>query len=292
VSVAAPTVCRVDDLAFYRRHSPLTDPGAFRHLFDGLPAGLGDLQAIVREVVLHRDETRAVFGFDLPQERRADAGTRYVEAILGRLRDLRPRPPAERFAGTCRDFSVLLCAMLRAAGTPARLRSGFAGYFTSGFFDEHWVVEYRAGDAWRLADAQVAGDGRVPGVDFDITDVPRDRFLVAGQAWLDCRAGRRDPDTFGVGIAGITGMWEVQGPVVRDLAALTSVETLPWDAWGVIDRRYDTLGPDDVMLLDRAAEVGVAGGPPAAAIALRDADPRLRVPDGPLTGAGLVGERA
>ena len=167
--------------------------------------------------------------------------------------------------------------MLRAGGTPARVRSGFATYFEPGFFDEHWAVEYLDGDQWRLADAQVAGDGRVPGVDFEFTDVPRDRFLVAGQAWLDCRAGRRDPEAFGVRSAGLTGMWEVQGPVVRDLAALASIETLPWDDWGLIGRHYDTLAETDLALLDRAAEVSSAGGPLEAVTALLQ-DRRLSPP--------------
>jgi hypothetical protein len=38
--------------------------------------------------------------------------------------------------------------MLREAGIPARARAGFAGYFTDGFFDDHWVVE--VWDAWGL----------------------------------------------------------------------------------------------------------------------------------------------
>nr|WP_277349822.1 transglutaminase-like domain-containing protein [Planosporangium thailandense] len=151
---------------------------------------------------------------------------------------MRKRSAPQRFAGTCRDFSILLCAMLREVGVPARLRAGFASYFLPGFFDDHWVVEYWSeAHGWRLADAQLAaGAAEAYRVDVDPVDIPRDAFLVGGQAWQDCRRGDRDPGQFGVSGIGLAGMGEVQGNVVRDLAALAKVETLPWDSWGVIGR--------------------------------------------------------
>jgi Transglutaminase-like superfamily len=270
----------MDELDFYRRHSPLSDPGAKRHLFDGLSSDVAALAKVIGGVLVHRDWTWR-FGFTLPQHRRDEANTRHVAAILDYLGTLDERRPEDRFAGTCRDFTVLLCAMLREAGVPARARAGFAGYFTAGFFDDHWVVEVwddRRG--WRLVDAQVAsapeGTYGVAGV--DPLDVPRDAFLVGGQAWQECRAGDRDLDRIGTSAAGLTGMWEVQGNVVRDLAALNRVETLPWDSWGLIPIHYERLEAADVDLLDRVAPVGVAGGPLPEIFAAYRSDPRLPVP--------------
>jgi hypothetical protein len=270
----------MDELAFFRQHSRLTDPGAGRPLL----ADLSDLEAMTEAiggVMVHRDETVWRFGFALPEERREEANTRFVAAILGYLGSLDARPATQRFAGTCRDFTVLLCAMLREARVPARARCGFANYFAEGFFDDHWVVEVCDGDrGWRLVDAQVASAPKgTYRNDFDPLDVPRDAFLVGGDAWLECRAGRRDPDRFGVGVAGVTGMWEVQGNVVRDLANLNRIETLPWDAWGLIPVRYDELDAADRGLLDRVAAVGAAGGPIERAADAYRADPRLAVPE-------------
>jgi transglutaminase-like putative cysteine protease len=233
---------------------------------------------VVGGVIVHRDETAWRFGFTLPQRRRDEANTRYVEAILGRLGTLVKRPPQDRFAGTCRDFTVVLCAMLREAGVPARARCGFAGYFIEGFFDDHWVVEVWDDDrGWRLIDAQIASAPKgTYRTDTDPLDVPRDAFLVAGQAWLDCRAGRRDPDRIGTSAAGLTGMWEIQGNVVRDLANLNRIETLPWDSWGL--KHYDQLEPADLELLDRVAAVSAAGGPLQQAAEVYQRDLRLRVP--------------
>lgn len=272
----------MDELERYQRHSALTDPGEHRARLGDLPADVATLGAIVRGVVVHRDETSWLHGFDLPAQRRDEANTRWTRAVLGYLGDLRERPAPQRFAGTCRDFSVLLCALLREVGIPARLRAGFAGYFTAGFFDDHWVVEHwSATHGWRLADGQLAGTAaEAYQAEVNPIDVPRDAFLVGGQAWQECRGGHRDPARFGVRSAGLTGMWEIQGNVVRDLAALAKVETLPWDDWGIIGRHFDDLSADDRDLLDRAASVSAAGGPFDAARALLDADARLRPPAG------------
>jgi hypothetical protein len=272
----------MDEFGYYRRHSRLTDPGAKQHLFTGLPVDIVALAKVVGGVLVHRDETWR-FGFTLPELRRDEANTRCTEAILDYLVTLGERRPEDRFAGTCRDFTVLLCAMLRDVGVPARARAGFAGYFTDGFFDDHWVVEVWDDDGgWRLVDAQVASapKGTYTDADVDPLNVPRDAFLVAGQAWQECRTGRRDPNRIGTSAAGLTGMWEVQGNIVRDLAGLNRIETLPWDNWGLIPIHYDHLEPADVDLLDRVATVSAAGGPLDQATDVYCSDPRLAVPAG------------
>src|SRR4051794_15383684 len=111
----------MSDLDYYRKHGPVTDPGTQRHLFHGLPTDVATLATIIGGVLVHRDCT-ARFGFTLPEQRRDEANTRNIDAILDQLGTLDERPPENRFAGTCRDFTVLLCAMLREVGTPARAR--------------------------------------------------------------------------------------------------------------------------------------------------------------------------
>jgi hypothetical protein len=280
----------MDGLDYYRRHSRLTDPGTKRHLLRGLPADVAAMAQVIGGVLVHRDWTWR-FGFTLPEQRRDEANTRYVETILTYLGTLDERRPEHRFAGTCRDFTVLLCAMLREAGVPARARAGFAGYFTDGFFDDHWVVEVCDDNrGWHLVDAQVASaaKGTYTDADVDPLNVPREAFLVGGQAWQQCRAGIRDPDGIGTSAAGLTGMWEVQGNVVRDLASLNRVETLPWDNWGLIPVHYDQLDPADLDLLDQVAAISAAGGPVQQAADAYRSDPRLPVPAS-LTDGGRLG---
>lgn len=135
-----------------------------------------------------------------------------------------------RFIGICRDYALLTCSALRHHGIPARLRVGFAAYFTPGFHEDHWVCEYHAGRRWRLLDAELSDRVRAHfGVGFDAADVPRDAFLVAGEAWARARHGVLDPGTCGVSAIGISGQQFLASSVVRDLAALNKREMLAWD---------------------------------------------------------------
>ncbi len=260
----------------YLRQTPYSDPGDLDT--GGLPRDPRRLAAAVRDLIIHRGEGR-LLGYEVPEGRlHHDAESRYVTEILRILTERGDTPltarraPDGRFVGTCRDFSLLLCSLLRATGTPARLRCGFATYFVDDWYEDHWVTEYRAPDGrWRLADAQVHHEYDVP---FDPMDVPRDRFLVAGDAWRGCREGRVDPQTCGVSAAErLRGLWFVRGNVLRDLAALNGVELLPWDGWDPQLRVHAPLTEDDLAAADAVA----------AARSEDDrrrlyADPRLTVP--------------
>ncbi|MFF0970184.1 transglutaminase-like domain-containing protein [Streptomyces sp. NPDC003703] len=245
------------DLQTYLRQTPYSDPGGLD--VRALPRDPGRLAGLVRDLIIHRGEGER-FGWTVPRDRlHHDAETRYVTGILRLLAErgaaplTEPRPPAERFVGTCRDFALLHCALLRATGTPARVRCGFATYFEDGCFADHWVTEFRTPrGTWRLADAQL--HHTYTGLDFDPVDVPRDRFLVAADAWRACRSGRADPRRFGViGLDGISGLWFVGADLLRDLAALNGVELLPWDMWGPGAADDSALDAAHLALLDTVA---------------------------------------
>ena len=59
-------------------------------------------------------------------------------------------------------------------------------------------------------------------------DVPRGRFLVAGDAWRLC--GRRGPGQ--VRAEPQAGACLLAANLLRDVAALNNMEMLPWDVWG------------------------------------------------------------
>ncbi len=144
------------------------------------------------------------------------------------------RPPERRFIGICRDYALLACAALRQHRVPARLRVGFAAYFTPGYLEDHWVCEYHAGDRWRLLDPELSPRVRAHfGIAFDPADVPREAFLVAGEVWRRVRAGAIDPATCGVSSIGVGGHGFIAASVARDLAALNKREMLAWDVWGL-----------------------------------------------------------
>ncbi len=114
-------------------------------------------------------------------------------------------------------------------------------------------------------------------IPFDPLDVPRDQFLVGGQAWQVCRAGQADPNQFG--IFEMKGLWFVRGDFVRDEAALNKTELLTWDGWGIIEAEDGALTGDDLAFLDRVAALTSGDVPEFDQVQrLYEQDTRLRVP--------------
>jgi hypothetical protein len=176
----------------------------------------------------------------------------------------------------------MLCSILREKGIPARTRCGFGAYFNPGKFEDHWVCEYwNAGQArWILVDAQLDAVQRSAfKIDFNPLDVPRDRFIIAGDAWQMCRAGRAEADRFGLSIAQLHGLWFVAGNVLRDLASLNRMELLPWDVWGLMEMNDTALGDEKKTLVDRVAALSLAGEDTFSEVrAIYESEDRLRVP--------------
>jgi hypothetical protein len=172
--------------------------------------------------------------------------------------------------------------MLRYQGIPARPRCGFGTYFNAGKFEDHWVCEYwNAGELrWILVDAQMdAVQRKAFKLDFNPLDVPRDRFIVAGDGWLMCRSGRADPAAFGLTHVHLSGLWFVAGNVLRDLASLNRMEMLPWDVWGLMDMNDAALTDEKKSLLDKVAALTLAGDDKFPEMrGIYDSDDRLRVP--------------
>lgn len=223
-----------------------------------------DLARLVQGLLIHPMWASAYDVHDAGQ-RQVELQARGAAAILDGVlaRDRRaltePREPAARFLGNCRDFTTLTVALLRRAGTPARARCGFAGYFEAGRWVDHWIVEHWNGDRWVALDAQLDDLQReVTGLT-DAADLAPGRFLPAGEAWQRSQTGEFDPDTFG--ILDMWGGWFIAGNVGRDLAALNKVEMLPWDDWGAMAVDEDSGSADD--LVDEISALLVSADVPA-----------------------------
>ena len=254
-----------DILTYYTQPSLMTDPGPYAHLFDGLPTDIPALVKTLQGVMVHIFWTGS-YGLELTDERKAEVNLRYVEKQLARILELDDRPltearPHERkLVGNCRDFSVMMTAILRHQGVPARARCGFGTYFIPGHYEDHWVVEYWNAEQgrWVLVDAQLdTMMQEALKLDFDSLDTPRDRFIVGGDAWQLCRSGKANPDDFG--IFEWHGIEFVRGDLLRDFLAFSKVESLPWDwGWGYLG----DLAPEQVepvyALMDRVATLTLA----------------------------------
>lgn len=269
------------NLDAWRRPEAMSDAGAQAHLLDGLPGDVGGLAKVLQGLLIH-EHMPDFYGATLSSRQREEPHVRGASEILERIaaHDPRPlaeaRPPGERFAGCCRHYTLMHVAMLRNRGIAARARCGFGAYFVKTMFIDHWVTEYfeDARRRWVLVDAQLDARQREKfGIDFDTLDVPRDKFLVAGDAWKLCRGGKADPQAFGV--LNMFGLWFIASNVIRDLAALNNREMLPWDVWGGMSQ---TDADIDLDFIDRLAVL--SHEPDRHLDALREAydDHRIAVP--------------
>jgi hypothetical protein len=265
---------------FYLQPSPTSDLGRHADLSPGLPADPEALGAIVRGLLIHNYAAK-VQGLEFPAERKAHMQTVGAEATLDNVFSLDPAPlglerPAERrMVGFCYHFALLHCALLRATGTPARIRCGFAGYFEAGWWMDHWVVEYWDGDRRRLTDPQI---GR--------SDLTGDDFQTGVTAWNRCRDGASTPALYGNGE--LWGWDELRGSLINDVAALNKVEVPGWywcDRLKVepLDQPHDELDPS----LDILSGLAAAAESPEAIKECFDLYPELQPPADAVAIAGF-----
>jgi len=256
-------------LDYYAHHSPITDPGVNEILLRWLPKEVSVLCQMVQGVMIHPFEAHR-YEVRLRRERLRELQLRRVAWMLTAIWELgghhglfRSALPECRLVGNCRDYAAMLCAILRNQGTPARVRCGFARYFEPGFFTDHVVCEYWKADEdrWALADAQLDLVLRKAyRVTFDIADLPREQFILAGQAWQQYRAGEIDPARFGLSATGPRGLAFIRTGLLRDVAALNKVELLTQDAWDINGPENEQgMAEADLALLDRVAALSLAG---------------------------------
>jgi hypothetical protein len=239
-------------------HTPMSDPAAHTSIVAELPSGVGALNSIIQGLLVHSDWL-TVYGLDNADYRTDSRNTLPVAERLADIfeKDAQhlqiPRPPGKRAVGTCRDFALMLCSFLRSKDIPSRVRCGFAAYFNN-HWEDHWVCEYwdKRGQQWLLSDPQI--DEVLKDrcrIEFDPKDVPRQSFVMAGQAWLDCRGAKSDPDHFGHGE--VKGSWFIKINVLLDHYVLNGHETSAWDGWRATPSSKRVIDKGEVALLDDLA---------------------------------------
>ncbi len=286
---AERAIASADSIHQYFAHpAAMTAADRYAKQFDDLPTDLAQLCAAVQGLLIHRDWA-PIYGVAFSDDRKPEVQIRPVSEMLEQIFALDDRPlkiaraPERRLFTVCRHFALLLCAILRHREVPARTRVGFGTYFTPGKFEDHWVCEYwNAAEArWVLVDPQLdPAQLKFLKPDFSPLDVPRNRFVIGGDAWQMCRNRGADPARFG--IWDLRGSWFIRGNVVRDFAALNRVELLPWDASGALMRGPEadtTPSAEENAFVDRIAALSLAGDDAFGEIrATYDGDDRLRVP--------------
>ena len=266
----------------------MTSGGKHAAALEKLPCDPAALVSVVQGLTVHEYAASDFYGFAIPQERKNESHIRSAEKMLDRIFALDrrplvvPRDVEERLVGVCHHFVVLLTAMLRAKGMPARMRYGFGAYFNPGLFEDHSICEYwnAAESRWVLLDPQFDEVWRERlKMRHDTLHVPRDRYLIGADAWAKYRAGEADASQFGIFKGELRGAWFIAGVLIRDLAALNKMEMLQWDVWGAMPRPQESISDERLAFFDRIA--ALTRDPEASFGELRklyDEDDGARVP--------------
>ncbi len=238
----------------WTRQTAFTDPGANAACLETLSPAPEHAAKALQGLLIHGDALER-YGIAPVQFNRE---TLPVGARLAAILELddRPldieRPLQDRSLGTCRDYAVLMCAVMRQHGRAARVRCGFASYFPTAIWQDHWICEIWSDDGWQRVDAQLDSVTQAAlKVGFAPWDLPPEAYLTADEAWRDCRAGELDPDDLGHEDA--RGLWFVYVNLARDRLALADRITSDWDGWRAVASAGFRLSEDMLVEADRLA---------------------------------------
>lgn len=227
---------------YYSTHGIITNPGQWASRIAVLPEDVSSLTYVLRGIIGHFADASQQ-GEELSTARLAEMDLRYVERMLERIVSLddaplsMPRNDSLKLTGCCRDFSVLLCSILRQHRIPARVRFGFSTIHIPGFHHDQTLLEYWhvRENRWCLVDARADEKfmQRYHLLKYSSIDLPSHTFLSAAKAWQLCRRGEVLPHRFGSFLAGrMSGLWFIRNKLIQDIAALNKMEMLQWDCWG------------------------------------------------------------
>lgn len=244
----------------FSEQGKLTSPGRHASALDALPDYVASLMAAVRGLFVHGDFLD-IYGVGHSDFSSCSRETIALENRLDRVfrssnqQLATPRPVNRREVGTCRDYALMACGMLRHKSVRARVRCGFARYFSPGRYEDHWICEYwRADDKrWGRADAQLDGAHCDHlGIAFNTCDLPDGEFVTANEAWELVRHKAVAANLFGHGEA--AGEWFLWVNLARDCLSLHGQETSPWDSWRMAIGRKPEIDAADRAACDRIAE--------------------------------------
>ena len=283
-------------LNYYRSPGKLTDLTKHGEEIAKLSDDVSDLVKAVQGLILH-DMWLDRYGVKATEAQKCSAITPSMADIIDTSKEIEGskvlgyNDPHLRVIACCREFSTMLCALLRAKGIPARARCGFATYLAkAGDYEDHWMCEVWDGKEWQKVDPQIDDfqlnsfktyvkkhedidpEYRQMLLELDPMELTDRDFVIAGKAWQMCREGKVDPKHFGIGIDpnlfgldSLSGLWFVKGNLIRDFLALNKIELLPfvegiekkkdyWNSWPIMANNGE-ITKEEMNLLDTLAEL-------------------------------------
>lgn len=199
-------------LKFYKKTSLFTNLGLYKDFAKNLPDNIKELCELQRNQIIHpfdlcdetiRNDSQSFYGdmtkidkTSLCYENDYFPTAQAMIAELLRRNKIysKDRPIEDKIHVCCREQAILLASILKAKGFSARVRSVFAKYvcINNEEAGDHWITEYYNTEKqkWILVDADMCFDNETLeqyGIDFDLLDIPHDKFIFGAEAYLGLR---------------------------------------------------------------------------------------------------------
>ena len=263
---------------FYKLTSPYTDLGFYKDFAIQLPNDLKELCTLQRSQILHptlltEDNTTAEYVSywgdfnNIPKNRLEYEDDLYPTALSMLAELIRKdgafnldRKAEDKIHIICRGDALLLCAILKAKGYAARIRSGFDNYDPDDICDDHWICEYYNQEShnWILCDVDyICHQDKY---DFDFTNVPRNKFMTAADGYLGIRNDIMPPDKlWWKGIRFEDRAEKIMESILRVLiydfnSVMNNEIPITYTAKYIHDANFN-LGEDELVELDNLAQL-------------------------------------
>ena len=261
-------------LEHYRKTGTFTYAGCYKDYFQSLPDDIAVLGRLICSQVIHRvtlkeGNTNAnaslLYGdmnrYPWYRMRCEDDVLLTAPALTAELFRMdergfvKERQVENKIVVTCRYVSVLMSAILKAKGIPARSRAGFAPYFREGVSMDHWINQYYNEKEKRWVTFDADGFYEESGMPLSQYDMPKESFDWAAGAYLAVRRketdGRQYLNADRLGTCSLTALVRY---LVYDFHALMNHELTYSFLPAYLDGRLDRLTQEELRELDRLAE--------------------------------------
>ncbi len=222
-------------LSYYSEQSIVTDLRSYSNFVEDLPPDATELSEILKGLLVHFNSGK-LHGAYKEVGNKVNNRLFLVEGIIKEIDQLNNEPLHvkrkldDQLVCTARDFSVLLCSILREKKIAARARCGFASYLGTDYYTDHWICEHWIDDEqkWRKVDCLLDKNGNKL---LNTEALETGRFLESGVVWQMCRQGQLDAKLFGY--ENKRGFGFIRSNMLRDFAALNKAEVNSWSVlWG------------------------------------------------------------
>ena len=167
---------------------------------------------------------------------------------------VKERQTENKIVVTCRYVSVLMSAILKAKGIPARSRAGFAPYFQKGISMDHWINQYYSEKENRWVTFDADGFYEEQGMPLSQYDMPADSFDWVAEAYLAVRRGRTDGRKYlYADRLGTCSLPALVRYLIYDFHALMNNELTYSFIPAYLDGRLGELEEEELQELDRLA---------------------------------------